>query len=397
MSVNNEKISHEYMTGQSKKYKVAKSNKENVAQLLTKEIRMDLGPEKLAVKKGYKGTLITAHSNPRALTIRDHWGEFHKALGGVNQGREFAERFKTFNEVRKTDSLMADGRKFSVVEHDVRVYGLKWANNSCPFDTVLTVLLYFFNSLSDTDKRKFVSSWGLFGEIFLDVNVSCTFSIAQGKSRMLPSFLGHGKFLLGTFYSLETVWEYITKLICIDVDEDIVRINYDVTKICQEVGCPGVVCDRLMNNTDRQLSYFESSQANDGLPNDMNVPELIFNYWARRIDMCKTCANPLAVFRTFNGHPAIITVSIAGMTTRIDTNILYGEVQYSIFAVGYRGDMHFIALIKLQNEIFEYDGMIQNGLLRRVGNATDNFGNEIHDTTNRTIKAVVIWYTKSLL
>ena len=106
-----------------------------------------------------------------------------------------------------------------VVEQDIRLYGLKWGNNSCSFDTILTVLLYIFHILSEDEKRKFVSSWGLFGEIFLDINVLSTDSVADGKSRMLPFFWRNPTFQPGTFYSLETVYEHITKLI--DVDDDI--------------------------------------------------------------------------------------------------------------------------------------------------------------------------------
>jgi hypothetical protein len=57
--------------------------------------------------------------------------------------------------------------------------------------------------------------------------------------------------------------------------------------------------------------------------------------------------------------------------------------------------MHFIAWIKLQNEIFEYDGMVQDGLLRRVGNNVELFSNEILDTTSRQMKAIAIWYIRS--
>lgn len=75
----------------------------------------------------------------------------------------------------------------------------------------------------------------------------------------------------------------IVKLI--DVDDDIVRIKYDVTKICNEVGCPGIISTRHLN-TSRQLSYFESCRANDDLPDDESVQALMLNYWERRLDIC---------------------------------------------------------------------------------------------------------------
>ena len=42
----------------------------------------------------------------------------------------------------------------------------------------------------------------------------------------------------------------------------------------------------------------------------------------------------------------------------------------------------------------KYDGMIQDGLLRHVGNNVEVFANEIIDNSKRPMEAVVIWYTK---
>jgi hypothetical protein len=47
------------------------------------------------------------------------------------------------------------------------------------------------------------------------------------------------------------------------------------------------------------------------------------------------------------------------MMTNIDLEIDFEGVQYSMFAVGYRGEEQFIAWIKVQNENFEYDGCVR--------------------------------------
>ena len=91
----------------------------------------------------------------------------------------------------------------------------------------------------------------------------------------------------------------------------------------------------------------------------------------------------------------MLTIRVAGMMTRIDQEILYKGVKYSVFAVGYRGFLHFISWIRLQNEIFEYDGNNKCGLLIRVGDNVELFTNEIIDQKNRLMKAVVVWYTRS--
>ena len=90
-----------------------------------------------------------------------------------------------------------------------------------------------------------------------------------------------------------------------------------------------------------------------------------------------------------------MTVSVADMNTYIDESVYFEGIHYSIFAVGYRGHAHFISWMKVENEIFEYDGMVQRGLLRRVGVSVNILKNEITDTSNRRMKAVTVWYSKS--
>lgn len=124
--------------------------------------------------------------------------------------------------------------------------------------------------------------------------------------------------------------------------------------------------------------------------------QLIVSYWARRVDLCRTCSTPLDIHRNFVVYPEMVTVSIAEMMTSIDKRLYFEGTQYSIFAVAYRGWSHFIALIKLQNEIYEYDGNSNLGKLRHFGIGDDCFTNVIGDTSNRLMKAVVIWYKKTL-
>ena len=86
---------------------------------------------------------------------------------------------------------------------------------------------------SEEEKTKFASSWGLFGDIFIDANVYSFDSSASCKSRMLPFFFRSPDFVPSVFYSLETVYEYITR--SIDVDDDIVRIKNNVEKNCEKL------------------------------------------------------------------------------------------------------------------------------------------------------------------
>jgi hypothetical protein len=106
------------------------------------------------------------------------------------------------------------------------------------------------------------------------------------------------------------------------------------------------------------------------------------NYWMRRADVCHTCQIPLNVEREFIEHPTLLTVSVADMNTAIDQNVFFQNLEYSIFAVGYRSQSHFIALLKVDDNILEYDGMVRNGLLHHFGNTVDCFKSEIKDLSN---------------
>lgn len=209
---------------------------------------------------------------------------------------------------------------------------------------------------------------------------------------MMPYFFSNPQYVAGTMYSLESVFRHITE--SIKGEKDIMRILYNVSKKCNQVGCPGVIAIRNQCHS-RELPLFESAQRNDSEPDDASVTELMTNYWERRVDKCLSCKNPLNVTRKFIGHPAILTVSVADMNTYIDESVYFEGIHYSIFAVGYRGHAHFISWMKVENEIFEYDGMVQRGLLRRIGVSVNILKNEITDTSNRRMKAVTVWYSKS--
>lgn len=70
---------------------------------------MSQNNETFTVKKGEKGRLITAQSNPRTLAIRNHWDEFKTALGSEEKALDMAQRFRDLNSAGARDSLMADG------------------------------------------------------------------------------------------------------------------------------------------------------------------------------------------------------------------------------------------------------------------------------------------------
>ena len=102
----------------------------------------------------------------------------------------------------------------------------------------------------------------------------------------------------------------------------------------------------------------------------------------------------LIPLRIFGRAPAVLAVSIGGMNTAVDEIVVFEGSFYSIFAVAYRGNLHFIALIKINNHIFEYDGLVQGGLLRRVASDLHIFSNIYTSTSGSAMKAQIVWYKK---
>jgi hypothetical protein len=77
-----------------------------------------------------------------------------------------------------------------------------------------------------------------------------------------------------------------------DPDHDIVRTKYNVSKSSAKDFCMGVVSNRNQHRA-RELSHIESCRANDNLHDDADGGELIFIYWVKRVDNCKSCHSPL--------------------------------------------------------------------------------------------------------
>lgn len=85
----------------------------------------------------------------------------------------------------------------------------------------------------------------------------------------------------------------------------------------------------------------------------------------------------------------MIVVSTAGAKTIVEDSIVVRDVQYSIFAVGYLGESHFIALIKHDGQVYEYDGQVNDGELRVLKPYCRRLKN---NSKKKVIKAQLVWY-----
>ena len=79
-------------------------------------------------------------------------------------------------------------------------------------------------------------------------------------------------------------------------------------------------------------------------------------------------------FRQFHQqNPTTFAFRVNLTDTSLDSLINYNGSDYNIFAVGYVGGKHFIARIKIENTVYEYDGTVKGGLLIVVTDDTVPF------------------------
>ena len=272
-------------------------------------------------------------------------------------------------------------------------YGLKWANLSCSFDTVCTILLCLYSTFSLEQRRHLQTSWGRFGDILASVDMRSKASVADAKRKMMEIFIRNPLdpiFVPGVMYSIETVYQFILAkhFLKTDNEEDFMRVKYEITKECP-LGCH----QYSQEYKKRELDLFSSVKVRID-PDDTSVKVLIKNFWARRNHTCTVCNSVMTPMRKFARPLAILAISVNGMETKIDQILHDQGATYSVFAVAYRGESHFNALIRLDDIVYEYDGMVKDGLFRQVGSDEYVFNNVYRDTLERDMKAQIVWYTQ---
>ena len=87
----------------------------------------------------------------------------------------------------------------------------------------------------------------------------------------------------------------------------------------------------------------------------------------------------------------MITISVNLMDTLINSSINHKGSDYSLFAVAYTDEIHYIARIIIDNTVYEYDGMNYTGQLRLI-ECQDPFARRIKTLSGSKYKAQMIFY-----
>ena len=94
-------------------------------------------------------------------------------------------------------------------------------------------------------------------------------------------------------------------------------------------------------------------------------------------------------------NPELFTVSVNEMDTLLDSKIKFQGSEYTTFAVAYCNTVHFIARIKMNDGVYEYDGTSSQGRLHLL-EFHDPFTEKILTISGNKYKAQMVWYKKSL-
>ena len=93
------------------------------------------------------------------------------------------------------------------------LYGFRWAKSSCSFNTISTILLCFYISLSRDQREQFLTVVPIFRDNFENVMISSVTSLAHAKEKLMPLFMGgvEPKFVSKTHYAVEAVYDHINQ------------------------------------------------------------------------------------------------------------------------------------------------------------------------------------------
>lgn len=199
------------------------------------------------------------------------------------------------------------------------------------------------------------------------VDTSSRDSLAYAKLLLLEIFMGRAdsKFMPKRHYAIEAVYHHILLNYTDDFD-NIMKSHYTVTRQCLTPLCPA---NKRTDDTtrNRELYIFESCSILDNEGPDKSIAELMSKYWARKIHRCTQCKDLQHISRQFQTkNPIIIAFSLNLMDTPIAPSITFEGSTYDVFAVGYGVGAHFIARIRIDDDVYEYDGIKKHGLLQLI-------------------------------
>ena len=196
---------------------------------------------------------------------------------------------------------------------------------------------------------------------------------------------------LGTPHSVEAIFEAIVGF----GENSFMTTLYDRSSTCSVQHCDG----RKRRN-DKSFSESLVRIHADGATVKSSVQFLLEKYFKTSSIKCKTCNSKYLtrlVTITIQKLPEVLVIAIGddGKIVAVNDKITVQDAFYTLFAGAYFGalDEHFVALLKLGNEIYEYDGLNEDG---KLSVTTEKRLPYLYKQKNNQRKVRMLWYKKVL-
>jgi hypothetical protein len=262
------------------------------------------------------------------------------------------------------------------------VYGFKWANNSCAFDSYIIILFYMYKSINNQIKQEFFRYHPTLINFFnIMSQIPDNGSWSQIKTDMLnlvydTNYMRQSGFHLGQFISISTV--YFALKSTSNLTQETLQTHMDLTLQSnnQEYSMFECKFNKSFNcHAEVQQSTFHDY---DSCSNEFPNPNSTIVHSAQSfIDkkfkqmtykQCQTC--PI-IPKSYNYDilklPYILRIDLElyfdclftdNFYNTIDTVIVKQIYTYKLFAIlYYKNRNHYFSRFKSDNAIYEYDGM----------------------------------------
>ena len=243
-----------------------------------------------------------------------------------------------------------------------------------------TILLLIPLSLPQGLRENYFQSFHVLGEILTKINTSRKDSLQKLKGKVEKYF--RPEFLEGSPTSIRLILDYVLKR---EIDDGVIRIRHRRTLTCDTQDCKGQRVFLKSNLNPRYSAYVEH-EPNEELMTLQEVVNDYFEYSHR----CRCCKVNSKATRSECINPLVLLIDITKVTIKdIDSEISFNSASYTINAVSYYNNdtQHFTAMLKIDNKMYLYDGMTDEGKLSEV--AQESF--ELTHS-NSTFIANMLWY-----
>ena len=276
-----------------------------------------------------------------------------------------------------------------------------WKGNSCATDTLFTIYLYLYHSLTcETLKQRFSMDPRLSEYQFQKTNPHDFNNVAQFKIRVLPSLQRWEKVSQNqiiqkvtrtrtelrdrTIKSIQDMNNFLCPSDEENYTQKLLTLNYNITHNCLNNKCVINGATPTPNPNHKSSRSMATIIFQQDITLTDNVQSSILSYFKNRTMICPHCQVIAETVRVNTNFPLIINISrevqsctdnlrykkLPNTNIYLDDTIIHNKTEYYLFAVAYFNLAHYISIIKFQDKVYLYDGIIDNGKLKEMRDHT---------------------------